>query len=111
MKPVMVALLSLACAGGARASDAVEEWQREATARVLKENKRKVVEALFPNEAPTSFWVSVRDDGKRRDGFAEYLCLEVRRGRPATGLTVIRIFDAAAMARGKMRELGRHDCE
>jgi hypothetical protein len=53
----------------------------------------------------------MRDDGSRRDGFAEYLCLVLHEhGMPKGDLVVIHIWDAAALARNEMREIGKFDC-
>lgn len=105
----IVSTMSLLFAGSS-ASQGNEAW-REKAVQVILNDEPKVVEAMFPNDAPNSFWVSMRDDGSRRDGFAEYLCLVMHQnGMPDGKLTVIRIWDAGAMARGDMREIGRFDC-
>ena len=51
------------------------------------------------------------DDGSNRDGYAQYLCLILREhGIPSNKLIVIRIWDAAEMARENFNELGKHEC-
>ena len=71
----------------------------------------KVVEAIFPNNSSNSFWVSMFDDGSRRDGYAQYVCQILRdHGMPSNKLIVIRIWDATEMARENFKELGKHEC-
>lgn len=87
-----------------------EVWRQKALKAVRAEPK--VVEAMFPNNARNSFWASVRDDGTRRDGYAEYLCMSlVESGMPKGSFIVIRIWDARAMAQSTMREIGKYDCK
>lgn len=86
-----------------------DSWRETALRTVLDEPS--VVEAMFPNDSRSSFWASMRDDGSRRDGFAEYLCLTLfDAGMPKGEFLVIRIWDAGAMARGDMEEIGRFEC-
>jgi hypothetical protein len=88
---------------------AAADWQDKATGLIRSEPK--VVEAMFPNESSGSFWASVRDDGSRRDGFAQYLCVVLfEAGMPVGQSVVIRVLDAAALVRGEMVTLGRYDC-
>lgn len=103
MKRILAPIAAVAVASQAAASD----WRADAVADVRSE--QKVVEAQFAG--PSSFWASVRDDGSRRDGFASYLCTSLRlSGMPVGETYVIRIWDAAAMARGEQREIGRDVC-
>lgn len=105
----LVSLLVLAVL--TTAALAQEDW-RQKSLDAIAANDPTVIEAIFPNDAPNSFWASMRDDGSRRDGFAEYLCLILHQhGMPKGDLVVIRIWDADVMARGEMRELGRFDCK
>lgn len=84
-------------------------WMNAATESVLSD--RVVVDAMFPNGASTSFWASVRDDGTRRDGYAQSICAALHQsGMPAGAFTVIHVWDAAAMARNELKELGRAEC-
>ncbi|CDZ60471.1 Hypothetical protein NGAL_HAMBI2605_10410 [Neorhizobium galegae bv. orientalis] len=86
-----------------------EPWMDASVAALSKE--KKIREVLFSNDRSTSLWISVRDDGSRRDGFAESACVTLMEsGMPVGAFTVIRIWDAAAMARGEQRELGRFEC-
>lgn len=83
------------------------EWRDIAVAEIKKEPK--VVDAMFTQNI--SLWVSVADDGSNRDGFASYLCLLLAdAGMQEGDFVVIKVWDAAAMAREKMTELGRHEC-
>ncbi len=86
------------------------EWQTKSIAELEKEPG--IVEVLFPNGASGSLWVSMRDDGSRRDGFAEYVCLKLHEsGLPKRHAVMIHVYDAAAMARGHMNEIGSNICE
>lgn len=88
-----------------------QSWREKAVAEITADEP-KIVEAMFPSDARNSFWASVRDDGSRRDGFAEYLCLALHEhGMPKGDFVVIRIWDAGAMARNEMKEIGRFDCQ
>lgn len=72
-------------------------------------NEPKVVEAMFPHDG--GLWVSVAPDGTPRDGLAEYMCLVMLdAGKPPKEFVVVHIWDAAAMARGALVEIGRSDC-
>jgi hypothetical protein len=87
-----------------------EAWRQKAIKAVRSE--KQVVEAMFPNNSNASFWASMRDNKTRRDGFAEYLCLVLNdSGMPKGEFVVITIWDAGSMARGVMREIGRHECQ
>lgn len=86
-----------------------EPWWPQAIKTLLEGNKRTIVEAMFTGTS--SLWVSVRDDGSNRDGFAEYVCLEIMdAGMEVGDFYVIHIWDAAQMAREKLVELGRDEC-
>ncbi|KAB2781200.1 hypothetical protein [Brucella anthropi] len=97
--------------GTLNASAQDQSWREKAVTAIIADNS-KIVEAMFPNDARNSFWVSLRDDGSRQDGFAEYLCLALHeQGMPKGDFVVIRIWDAGAMARNEMEEIGRFDCQ
>lgn len=109
MKIMMSTLAALAMAGPAAAES---DWREAALAAVQSEPK--VVEAAWPNDSQTSFWVSVRDDGSRRDGYAEYLCMVLKSNGMPSGImngVTIHVWDQAEMRRGKLKELGRNICE
>jgi hypothetical protein len=54
----------------------------------------------------------MRDDGSRRDGFADYLCLVLKdAGMPKDKFVVIRIWDAFSLAREEFKEIGRSECK
>ena len=90
------------------ASFADDQWRKRYVDLVLAEPK--VVEAIWPNSTG-SFWASVRDNGTRRDGFAEYLCLlKSDAGAPKGVSYIISIWSAAEMARGKLSKIGEFHC-
>lgn len=87
-----------------------DAWRQKALKAIRAEPK--VAEAIFPNDARNSFWASMRDDGTRRDGFAQYLCMSLfESGMPKGQVIVIHIWDARAMAQSQMREIGKFDCK
>lgn len=103
MKKLIAVGIAVLMAGPAIARD----WRDVATEAVLKE--KSVIDAMFTQRI--SLWVSMRDDGSRRDGFASYLCVVLHNSGMESGdFVVIRIWDAAAMAREKMVEIGKYEC-
>jgi hypothetical protein len=83
------------------------DWKAQAVS--LAKAEPQVVDAMF--SGASSFWTSALDDGSRRDGFADYLCLVMHdAGMPSGDFYVIRVWDAAAMARDEMKEIGRAEC-
>jgi hypothetical protein len=84
------------------------DWEHEALAVMRRENK-SVIETMFPRRG--SLWASMRDNGSRRDGYAQTICMQLNEaGKPRSEMVIVRIWDAAAMARGELREIGRADC-
>ena len=110
MLRLIYALLSAGSISISIAAAASQPWMAEAVDNLKKE--KKISEVLFANDSPTSLWISVKDDGSRRDGYAEYACLVLHQsGMPKGQFTVVHVWDAAAMARGEQEELGRYECE
>lgn len=102
MKMILVAS-TIVLASAAYAAD----WKEEAIAEIRSEPK--VVEAMFTGSS--SLWVSVRDNGSRRDGLAESMCVLLHSaGMPTGDFYVVHVWDAAQMARGENVELGRFEC-
>lgn len=100
--------IALVCLASPAAAE--PPWMTKALG--LLRTEPKIVESLFNQDSPRSLWVSVEDDGTRRDGYAEYLCLVLYDAEmPVGGYTVIHVYDAAAMTAGESREIGRFDCE
>lgn len=56
-----------------------------------------------------SLWISVIDDGTRRDGYAQYAC-EVVRQKGIRDYVVVHVWDAFAMMRNEFKELGKARC-
>lgn len=94
-------------AGGAAAIETAS-WQNEALSLVRAE--KQIREVLW--NTPADLWVSMSDDGSRRDGFAEYLCLAVYEGTSIPDQTyfLIHIWAAQAMKAGNLTEIGRAPC-
>lgn len=101
-------LVLFAAALALSASPAVADWKDKAVE--LARAEPKVVDAMFADTV--SFWASVRDDGSSRDGYARYLCMTLfDAGMPSGGFVVVKVWDAAEMARSELVQLGRHDCK
>lgn len=99
--------MSILALGLLTAVSAASDWRDAALEEVKTE--RAVIEAMFSQSI--SLWVSVRDDGTRRDGFARYLCLVLSdAGKPTDEFVVVHVWDAAKMARQEMVELGKAEC-
>ena len=100
-------ILTVLLVPGSFASASAGNWREQAIS-VLK-TEPKVVDAMFTQDI--SLWVSMKDDGSRRDGYAEYVCLALYEAGMQNGdFVVIKILDAAALTRDKMVELGRFEC-
>jgi len=69
----------------------------------------QVVEASWGPLSNATLFVSMRDNGSRRDGFAQYLCLLLVQ-KDIHG-TNIRILDAASLSRGDGKLIGEDWCE
>jgi hypothetical protein len=101
-------LISLGICAAISAPAAAQGWRDNAVAAIKAEPK--VVDAMFTQDI--SLWVSVPDDGSRRDGLAEFFCLLVHEsGMESSDFVIIKVWDAAAMARGDMREIGKTECQ
>lgn len=103
MKSVLVFAMAVLAVTPSWAKD----WRETATELVRQE--KTVMDAMFTQ--PISLWVSMIDDGSRRDGFASYLCMVLHdAGMQSGDFVVIKIWDAAAMVREEMIEIGRYEC-
>jgi hypothetical protein len=84
-----------------------EAWRQKSIS--LIKNEPKVRDAIW--SAPGSLWVSVNDDGTRRDGYAEYIWLLTRdAGRPGNASFIVTIMDHKAMLQQSIRKLGTSPC-
>jgi len=91
------------------AAVATTAWREKAITAIRQEPK--VADASWPNGNGPSLWITMRDDGTRRDGYAESMCLILgQHGMQAGDFIVIHIYDAAAMTKDEFREIGRYDC-
>lgn len=104
----MKTLLMIGMLVAANPATAGTEWKAEALEEIKAE--QNVVEAMWSR--PSILWVSMRDDGSRRDGYADYLCMVLRdHGKPDKDRIRIRIWDAYAMAREELKDIGSSWCE
>lgn len=105
MRLALAVILGLVMSVGSAAGE--EAWRENAI--TLAKAEKKVIDATWAQAI--SFWVSVADDGTRRDGFAEYLCLVLTEaGRPAGEFVVVKVWDHAAMVKDNLKEIGRAEC-
>ncbi|SOE18578.1 hypothetical protein SAMN05877838_3507 [Hoeflea halophila] len=103
IRPVAFAIALMLANGPVSAQD----WRDTATELVIQE--KSVVDDMFTQRI--SLWVSMLDDGTRRDGFASYLCMVLfDAGMQPGDFVVIKIWDAAAIAREEIKEIGRYEC-
>tara|TARA_R110002050_G_scaffold269917_1_gene412441 strand:- start:55418 stop:55720 length:303 start_codon:yes stop_codon:yes gene_type:complete len=72
----------------------------------ISENEPSVKDAVWTDDH--IFKVGVLDNGSNRDGFADYVCLELNQ----KGLkdTLVRVVDIAAIQKGKWVNLGTSHC-
>lgn len=83
------------------------DWRQTAVDQLSEE--RAVVEAYWSQNM--SLWVSVVDDGSRRDGLAQYVCLVLPgAGKPKDTFIVVTIWDHVQALRGELVELGKAEC-
>ncbi|GGD20100.1 hypothetical protein [Aureimonas glaciei] len=81
----------------------------ETAAEFIKADNPTVIKDVGGNTSPSdAMLVGVINDGSRRDGFAEYVCLATSDfpDRPR----VVRVMDVAAGARGEWKVLGQATC-
>ena len=101
----MIRLAALFWLLTATVAHAKTEWMVKATELALEE--KQVIEAMFPDQRATSFWISVRDDGTDRSGFASYVCLLLYDAGMPVGLrTIISVWDLPVE-----KKIGRFVCE
>lgn len=87
---------------------AADGWRENAVKLAVEEPK--IHEALWSQDL--SFWVSVVDDGTKRNGYAQYLCFVLNdAGRPKDEIIIITVWDRAAMAKNNLKELGKATCQ
>ncbi|WP_377190458.1 hypothetical protein [Ruegeria meonggei] len=61
---------------------------------------------------PSILWLSRDDDGSRHDGFAEYVCTELRdQGKPEGARVIIKVWSHQDMLRDQLTETGAHTCK
>lgn len=108
MTRFLILFLVIAAPFSVGATDYVPDgWRKAALVEIAKEPK--VEEAMWSQAI--SLWASVRDDGSRRDGYADYLCmLMLDAGKSDDDFVVVHIWDHSAMQAGDLREIGKADC-
>ena len=78
-----------------------------ATLAAVKQEKQ-VKSSSWNSEQPPYLLAGVVDDGKRRDGYAEYLCHHLTEHQLYRGK--VHVMDVKAADRGEWRELGSAEC-
>lgn len=103
------AIVAAFFAAPAMADYAPDGWRVEA-AKAIQDEEQKVIETYWSQ--PVSFWVTMKDDGTRRDGFAEYLCMSLTDyGRPEGEFVAITIWEAFERSGAGLHQLGKANCE
>lgn len=86
------------------------EKQKEKILKIVK-SEPKVKDAIFPNGSDNLLYVGMYDNGSRRDGFAEYLCISINEKVKLPHQIFIKIVDYKDILQQKgFREIGRYFC-
>ncbi|WP_146226090.1 hypothetical protein [Phyllobacterium leguminum] len=108
MKTILIAALLALAPTLAFAETNLEDWQKVGLEKIKGE--KKVRDAIWSQGI--SLWVALDDDGTKRSGFGEYLCLVLNQaGRPKGRFVAISLLDYAAMLRQEHKELGKAICQ
>ena len=76
----------------AQAKQKLQPWQKKALALVKQE--KKVLDAFWRDPAHNVLFVAMKPDGTSRDGFAQYLCMQLKSaGAPEGKLNSVFIYD------------------
>ncbi len=76
----------------AMAGQSLQPWQEKALTLVKQE--KKVIDAFWRDPARNVLFVAMKPDGTGKDGFAQYLCMQVLgAGAPKGKLTSVFIYD------------------
>ena len=79
----------------AQAKQELKPWQKEALSLVKKE--KQVLDAFWRDPEHNVLFVAMKPDGSSKDGFAQYLCMQVMSaGAPKGKLNSIFIYDPAS---------------
>ncbi len=108
MRPTTMAIA--AAAALAFATPAAADAYRDAASEVLA-NDSAFFDAMWGQKG--SLWLTVSDDGSRRDGLGEYACLVLSFDTdvdPRAERVMVTILDVAAMAHGEFDVLARVPC-
>lgn len=91
------------------ASPAAKPGSDAARKAALRETMKgsTVKDAYWSQDA--SFWISMIDDGTRRDGYAQSVC-QIVRDAGVRDFVIVTAWDAVAMNRGEFRQLGKATC-
>ena len=85
--------------------------QKEKILQLVK-SESKVKDAIFPNSSDSLLYVGVYNDGTRKDGFAEYLCLSINQKVKLPHQIYIKIVDYQDILQKKgFREIGSFFCK
>lgn len=72
--------------------------------------ERSIIAASWGPYKGASLYVAVKDDGSRRDGYAEYLCM-ILRGHDLRGVVIHVMTPSDYKDYNTGNDLGRHICE
>lgn len=109
MRKILTLLLATAIMMPAIA-DEFDAKREEVKQYFISDEEPKVKDAIWTNS--TTFKVGVRDDGTKRDGYAQYVCLELySRGFKGQGV-LVRVVDIDKLVKtGEWINLGTAKCE
>lgn len=90
------------------AAHALEPWQEKAVEMAKAEPK--IFDAMWGQKI--SLWVSIRDDGTDRAGYAESVCLLLNEaGRPQGEFIAVTVWDVKGLGTNNSRQLGKAYCQ
>lgn len=108
MRQIVVATLIAVTSATTASADKPNAWQTKAL-KVIKAEKT-VLDAKWRMPEANVLWVSMTPDGSRRDGIAQFLCLEFNgAGAPEGDLKTVFIYDPANFQSGG-KDMGMAAC-
>lgn len=86
----------------------LEPWQIKGAELAAAEPK--IYEAYWSQNI--SLWVSVKDNGTNRAGYADYICLVLNQaGRPQGEFVAVTVWDVKGLGTNNSKQLGKTYCQ
>lgn len=105
---IAATLIAAAAASPAMSASKSNAWQAKALKAIKAE--KAVLDAKWRMPETNVLWVSMAPDGSRRDGIAQFLCMEFNRaGAPEGELKTVFIYDPANYQSGG-KDMGMAAC-